>query len=87
MIGHFRFNYAGRNNSKSSSGSSGHTGGTRPGQTCQKPKDLSGREGEECGRGEGGLCMLFVFPLPHHSNDGRYGQPDSHDDVLNVCLL
>ena len=26
--------------------SSGHTGGTRPGQTRKKPKDLSAREGE-----------------------------------------
>ena len=37
---------AGRNNSKSSSGSSGHAGGTRPGQTPKKVKDLSVREGE-----------------------------------------
>ena len=35
-------------------GSSGHIGGTRPGQTRKKPKDLSAREREECGRGEGG---------------------------------
>ena len=35
---------AGRNNSKSSIGSSGHVGGTRPGQTRKKPKDLSVRE-------------------------------------------
>ncbi len=44
----------GRNNSKPSSGSSGHVGGTRPGQTRKKPKDLSAREGEERGRGGGG---------------------------------
>ena len=31
----------GRNNSKSSSGSSGHVRTTRPGQTRKKPKDLS----------------------------------------------
>jgi hypothetical protein len=44
----------GRNNIKSSTGSSGHTGGTRPGQTRKKPKDLSASEREERGRGEGG---------------------------------
>ena len=42
-------------------GSSGHAGGTRPGQTRKKPKDLSAREREERGRGEGGgvhaVCM------------------------------
>jgi hypothetical protein len=36
-----------RNNSKSSSGSSGHVGDMRPGQTRKKPTDLSTREGEE----------------------------------------
>jgi hypothetical protein len=40
----------------SRSGSSGHAGGTRPGQTRKKPKDLSAREGEERGRGgDGGV--------------------------------
>ncbi len=34
--------------------SSGDTGGTRPGQTRNQPKDLSVREREEIGRGEGG---------------------------------
>ena len=52
---------AGRNNSKTSSGSSGHAGGTRPGQTRKKPKNLSARDREERGRGEGGgvhvVCM------------------------------
>ena len=43
----------GRKNSKSSSGSSGHNGGTRSDQTRKKSKDLSTREREECGRGEG----------------------------------
>ena len=43
----------GRTNSKTSSGSSGHAGGTTPGQTRKKPKDLSAREREERGRGEG----------------------------------
>ena len=42
----------GKKNGKSSSGSSGHTGGTRPGQTLKKPKDLSTREREEHGCGE-----------------------------------
>ena len=37
----------GRNNSKPSSGSSGHAGGMGPGQTRKKPKDLSAREREE----------------------------------------
>jgi len=47
---------AGRNNSKTSIRSHGHTGGTRPGQTCKTPKDLSSRvygEREERGSGEG----------------------------------
>ncbi len=35
-------------------GSRGHVGGTSPGQTRKKPKDLSELEGEECGRGGGG---------------------------------
>ena len=43
----------GRTNSKPSTGSSGHAGGTTPGQTRKKPKDLSAREREERGRGEG----------------------------------
>ena len=51
----------GRNDSKTSVGSSGHTGGTRSGQTHKKPKDLSQREREDRGRGEGGgvydVCM------------------------------
>ena len=51
-----------RNNSKPSSGSSGHTGGTRPGQTHKKPKDLSAREGEERGRGvSGGVYAVCKF--------------------------
>ena len=44
----------GRNNSNPSTGSSGHTGVTRPGQTRKKPKDLSTREREDRGREEGG---------------------------------
>jgi hypothetical protein len=43
----YTLGWAGRNNSKSSSGSSGHTGDTRPGQTPKKVKDLSVREGED----------------------------------------
>jgi hypothetical protein len=53
----------GRNNSKLSIGSSGHTGGTRSGQTWKKPEDLSTREGEECGGGGGGGCMMCVCEL------------------------
>ena len=45
---------AGRNNIKTSSGSSGHTGVTRPVQTRKKPKESSAREREERGRGERG---------------------------------
>ena len=50
-----------RNNSNPSSGSSGHPGVTSPGLTHKKPQDLSAREREEHGRGEGGgvygVCM------------------------------
>jgi hypothetical protein len=46
--------FEGTNNSKPSIGSSGHVGDTRPGHTHKKPRDLSTREREECGRGEGG---------------------------------
>ena len=49
----------GRNNSKSRRGSIGHDRDTRPGQTRKKPKDLSPREREEGGRGEGG----GVYPV------------------------
>ena len=42
-------------NSKSSGGSSGHDGGTKPGQTRKKPKDLSSREREEWVWGGGGV--------------------------------
>ena len=49
----------GRRNSNPSSGSSGHTGDTRPGQTRKKPKDLSVREREERGCGEGGCCVIY----------------------------
>ena len=45
--------YTGRHDSNPSIGSHGHTGGTRPGQTRKTPKDLSAREREERGRGEG----------------------------------
>ena len=51
----------GRNNSEPSSGSSGHAGGTRPGQTRKKPKDLSAREREDRGCGEGvGLYVVYM---------------------------
>ncbi len=48
----------GRNNGKSI-GSSGHAGGTRPGQTRKKPKDLSTHEREE--RGCGGVRCEWYF--------------------------
>jgi hypothetical protein len=47
--------WSGRNNSKSSIGSSGHTGGTSPGQTHKTPKDLSVRNVDV---GRVGFCML-----------------------------
>ena len=52
---------AGRSNSKPSSGSSGHAGGTSPGQTRMKPKDLSLREREEHGCGEGVIGENYFF--------------------------
>ena len=39
--------YEGRNKIKSSSGSTVHAGGTSPGQTWKKPKDLSTHEGNK----------------------------------------
>ena len=45
--------YTGRKNGNPCIGSSGLPGGMRPGQTRKKPKDLSTREGEEIGSGEG----------------------------------
>jgi hypothetical protein len=51
----------GRNNSKPSIGSHGHAGGTSPGQTRKTPKDLSAREREDRGRGEGvGLYAVHM---------------------------
>ena len=44
----------GRNNSNPRNGSSGHVGDKSPGQTRKKPEDLSTREREERGCGEGG---------------------------------
>ena len=43
------------------SGSSGHTGGTRPGQTPKKPKDLSvcNREDRGCGKG-GSVYSVYI---------------------------
>ena len=52
---------AGRKNSKSSIGSHGHDGGTSPRQTRKKPKDLSARERENRGCGEGeGVHVVFM---------------------------
>ena len=59
----------GRKNSKTSSGSIGHVGDTSPGQTHKKPKDLSGRERQESGRGEGG----GVYVLERLSVDTQAG--------------
>ena len=50
-----------RNNSNPSIGSHGHAGGTSPGQTHKTPKDLSSREREESGCGEGvGLYVVYI---------------------------
>jgi hypothetical protein len=43
--------------------SSGHAGGTRPGQTRKKPKDLGTREGEERGRCRGGGGGVYGMVL------------------------
>ena len=45
--------------------SSGHTGVTRPGQTWNKPKDLSvcDREGRVCGEG-GGVYTVLSSGIP-----------------------
>ena len=61
--------YLSRNNGNPSTGSSGHAGGTSPGQTHKKPKDLSGREREDRGRGEGG----GVYVLERLSVDTQAG--------------
>ena len=49
----------GRNNFKPSNGSSGHAGGTRPGQTRKKPKDLSTRERRSVVLGRVVDCVVF----------------------------
>ena len=64
----------GRNNisDPSSSGSSGHAGGTRPGQTRKKPTDLSVREREERGCGEGGgLYDVYMCERGLRGGGGR----------------
>jgi hypothetical protein len=60
---------AGRNYIKTNIGSSGHVGGTRFGQTRKKPKDLSEREREDRGRGEGG--GLYVVYMCERGGGGR----------------
>ncbi len=57
----------GRNNSNLNNGVNGHNGDTRSGQTHKKTEDLSARELEERGRGEGvfeyAVCMhTRTFP-------------------------
>ena len=51
----------GRHNIKTSIGSHGQVGDTRPDQTRKTPKDLSTREREERGRGDGvGLYPVYM---------------------------
>jgi hypothetical protein len=56
--------------------SSGHDGGTRPGQTSKKSKDLSVREGEERGSGRGGVCMMC----------GRVSESRTHWVIVWECV-
>ena len=57
----YTLGHTGRNNSNTSIGSHGHVGGTSPVQTWKTPKDLSTREREECGCGEGvGLYTVYI---------------------------
>jgi hypothetical protein len=53
-----RASWVGTTHSKCSRGSSCHTGGTRPGQTWKKPKDLSVCDREDRSRGRVGLYMM-----------------------------
>jgi hypothetical protein len=43
-------------------------GGTRPGRTHKKPKNLSACDREERGRGEGGVCMFCACVNEVHWN-------------------
>ena len=61
----------GRNNSNPSNGSSGHAGGTRPGQTRKKPKDLSTREREGGSWVWGGWgCICCVYAIARSGSVG-----------------
>ena len=56
----------GRKNSKTSIGSLGHTGGTRPGQTRKTTKNLSTHDREDRGCGEG-VGLYAVDDRGRHS--------------------
>ncbi len=75
----------GRHNSEPSNGSSGHAGGTSPGQTRKKQKDLSAREREEGGCGEGvGVCMLCTCVSEEGGGRGEYGLRSSISAVIHT---
>jgi hypothetical protein len=61
----------GRKNRKSSIGSHGHTGGTRPDQTRKTTKNLSEHDREERGCGEG--VGLYVVYMCERGGGGRGG--------------
>ncbi len=54
----YTLGYTGGKNGESSHGSSGHAGGTRPGQTWKKPKDLIHVNVRIVGVVRVGVCML-----------------------------
>jgi len=61
----------GRKNSTRSIGCHGHTGGTRPSQTHQTPKDLSAHESEERGRLKilCFVCGLFQYFIMNQESE------------------
>ena len=60
----------GRNNSKPSIGSHGHTGGMSPGQTCKTPKDLSARDVRSVGVGRVWDSILCTY-VGEEGGDGE----------------
>ncbi len=60
----------GRKNSKTSIGTHGHAGDTRPGQTRQTTKNLSSHDREERGCGEG-VGLYAVYMSERGGGDGE----------------